>query len=230
MHSDIRIVSGCMELRRFCTHGRVAECTSVMVRERRYRGIKIKYLGHPSEDLRAIVLGNLFTLSERDAERLASFGVTVSVVSWIHNLDNTLEHKCPRGWAAGKTWNDADGIYMSGSKIAAVAELTNAGKSKRGAAVLWHELGHAIDHSLGWYSHTSAFEGAYNDDVSNLNNQQKEQHTYFLQPELAGKEEVFAEIYAALNTPRPGEIHTILQLFPQSMLQLLYRLQQPENS
>lgn len=228
MHSEIRIVNGCLELRRYCTTQSVANCSSVMVRERLYRGIKIKYLGNPSVELRAIILGNLFTLPERDADRLAKFGTTVAVLGWIRDLDANLALQCPRGWEPSKTWNDADGIYQSSSKTAAISEFTSAGKSPRSASILWHELGHAIDHALGWYSHSDALKQAYDEDVNRLDDDLRKKHAYFLQDGVAGREEVFAEIYGALNTSRPGEIHKILEAFPEALLQLLFRLQQPE--
>lgn len=228
MHSEIRIVSGQLEHRKFWNTEPIAKCTSLMLRERRYRGIKIKYFGSPSLKLRAIILGNLYTLQERDALRLEKFGTTVAIAGWIRDFDPTLATAQPRGWAEGKTWNDSDGGYMAVKKTAVVAENTTKGISQRCAFVLWHELGHALDHALGNYSHSTAFNSAYQDDCRDLDAQQQKELAYFLQEDNAGKEEVFAEIYGALNTPQPGKAHQILDLFPQSMLQILFRLQQPD--
>ena len=229
MHSEIRIVNGQLEHRKFLNTGPISKCTSLMMRERRYRGIKIKYRGHPSNELRAIILGNLFTLQERDALRLEKFGTTVAIVGWIRDFDASLATEQPRGWAEGKTWNDSDGGYISRKKTAVVAENTTAGKSQRSAFVFWHELGHAIDHALGNYSHSAAFDSAYRDDCDGLSEEERDSQSYFLQDGNAGKEEVFAEIYAALNTPHPGKVHKILDFFPECMLQLLFRLQQPDT-
>lgn len=228
MHSEFRIKNGYLEHRKFWTTERISRARSLMQRERRYLGIQVKYLGHPSDELLAIVLGNLSTLQELDAARLAKFGTTVAVVSWIRNLDPDLANQQPRGWAEDKTWNDADGIYRRAFKTAAVAENTNDGKSVRSVFVLWHELGHAIDHAIGDYSHSDAFKSAYADDVSRFNADQRKKQSYFLQEGEAGQEEAFAEIYAALNTAEPGKTHEILQLFPQSMLQIIGRLSKPD--
>lgn len=225
MH-DIRITSGWLEHSRFWSRDPIGAGRPLMRRERRYRGIQIKYLGNPSNELCAIILGNIATLSDQDAARLAKFGVTVAIVSWIPNLDPALGKQTPRGWPEDKTWHDADGGYMKATKTAAIAENTREGKSRRSAFVAWHELGHATDHALGDYSHSAAFKSAYNDDTSILSKTQREQLSYFLQEGNAGPEEAFAQIYAAINTATPGSKHEILHLFPECTLQIIGRLQE----
>lgn len=151
--------------------------------------------------------------------QLASAGgirivATPTVIDHFPELKNIQ----PRGWSAGSSWANCDGLYNSDSREVVFAQsmlLRSNGQlvqSSSRKGVLLHEFGHAIDELLGWYSQSPEFVAAYLADVSKV-------FTTALEPELAyylqgfeltgtgslpshgaaGLGETFADVFAAIH-------------------------------
>lgn len=167
-------------------------------------------------------------------------GVRVVAARKLSDAFPELQNVRPRGWTEGSTWDNADGVFNNKDRAAVVAkkfrafDISPEGQvasssfkaSDRVEGVLRHEVGHAVDDSLGRYSMTPEFRQAYAKDIANLpetvtiNGQQletKKLFQYFLQPETpgAGESEAFAEIFAAKNGGG-GSAHLTLDAFHQA--------------
>jgi hypothetical protein len=70
---------------------------------------------------------------------------------------------------------------------------------QRREGILRHEFGHAVDEYLGNYSHSAEFKAAYAKGLKTISQHERKVLSYYLQPGDAGREETFAEIFAALN-------------------------------
>jgi hypothetical protein len=64
------------------------------------------------------------------------------------------------------------------------------------AGILRHEFGHAIDDYASYPSHSRSFARAYAVGLPRLTAQDKLALKYYLQAGVAGKEEMFAELFA----------------------------------
>ena len=108
----------------------------------------------------------------------------------------------PRGWPAGKTWDNVDGMYHPAGKDVVVA-TSDLGRGRRGLtrkdseAVLYHEIGHALDYETGYPSRSEAFRTAYQADQKKLTGYEK-------QGGHAGPEEAFAESFRHYLTGDPN--------------------------
>jgi hypothetical protein len=111
----------------------------------------------------------------------------------------------PRGWAAGLTWAQADGVYEADvRRVVVTTHRTPVGggapvPSDRWRSVLYHETGHALDAALDGVSGTAAFRAAHAEDARGLDDADRAGLAYFLQPGRAGPEETFAELFAQLH-------------------------------
>jgi hypothetical protein len=111
----------------------------------------------------------------------------------------------PRGWAAGLTWAQADGVYEADvRRVVVTTHRTPVGggapvPSDRWRSVLYHETGHALDAALDGVSGTAAFRTAHAEDARDLDAADRAGLAYFLQPGRAGPEETFAELFAQLH-------------------------------
>lgn len=178
-------------------------------------GLKAEVYG-ASPDFADKAFGEVRKLPESDRKLLAETGNKFAIAGKMSDIDPKLATEQPRGWPEGKTFNDADGVYMSGTKQIAVAENTNAGPSDRTEGVVRHEAGHGIDNALKDFSHSAEFQKAYDKDVSNLTASQKKADSYLLQDHQAGPEETAADVYGALNgaSSNPSETAKTLREFP----------------
>ncbi|GGS88437.1 phage minor capsid protein [Nonomuraea spiralis] len=95
----------------------------------------------------------------------------------------------PRGWPAGKTWDDVPAAYDPSTRHIIVAGGRGLGHGS--ASVAAHETGHAVDDALGHASSSPEFGAVHADAVS------RGVLPYFAQAGAAGREEMFAEAFAA---------------------------------
>ncbi|HEY9683326.1 MAG TPA: hypothetical protein V6C86_17235 [Oculatellaceae cyanobacterium] len=176
-------------------------------------GLKVDMVSG-SEQWQKDTYNKIESLPAAERKLLADKGIHYTLASKMSDIDPKLATEQPRGWPAGKTWNDADGGYMPDRKQINVAENTNAGPSNRTQGVIDHESGHAVDDALGRPSHDAKFEEAYKKDIANIKN--PFQMTYLRQTGDAGKEETYAEVYGALrgSSANPAETQTTLATFP----------------
>ena len=131
----------------------------------------------------------------------------------------------PRGWPAGSTWDNVEGVYSPGIKRAVTAQFYDdrggggTMRSNRAGDVFRHEAGHAYDHSLNYESERPGFRRAYNADVKELEASsgwlfKKQNLSYFLQPGDAGPSEAFAELFMEVSGGKGTR--NVVQHFPRS--------------
>ena len=112
--------------------------------------------------------------------------------------------KRPRGWPARSTWENVEGVYRIDSKEAVVADtfiprgLKTVVESIRRDGVLFHEIGHAIDHSHDHVSAKAEFVKAHTDDKKSIPREDRKALGYFLQKGAGGPSETFAELAAQI--------------------------------
>jgi hypothetical protein len=110
----------------------------------------------------------------------------------------------PRGYAAGWTWDNSEGTFdKPHNQVIVGARLVNGGvlqNSPRVEAVARHESGHAVDHSMGDFSHNNhTFVDTYNGEANApMTPADEEAMHYILQDGEAGPEEAFAEAFATI--------------------------------
>lgn len=167
-------------------------------------------------------------LPEEHRRLLASQGSSFALGGRVSDVDPSLRDVQPRGWPDGRTWDDADGAYLGGSRQIVVAETTRSGPSERLDGVVRHEAGHAMDSALGRFSRTEEYQRAFREDTARFNDEQRREHRYLLQGNNAGQEEAFAEVYGALNgaSANPHETERILRDFPATAALVRRRLAQ----
>ena len=80
---------------------------------------------------------------------------------------------------------------------------------------LRHETGHALDAALRFYSHTPEFTKAYNDCCEHLPPDVRAKLGYYLQSGDLGKQELFAELFAAEHGggPNKADLDPLLQKY-----------------
>lgn len=142
----------------------------------------------------------LKSLPKGVVDKLNAHGVKAVVAGTLGDTLPQILHLHPRGWPAGATWENVDGVYDSSKKLAVAASAyTNlAGKmvlSGRPGGVMRHELGHAVDDALGRASRSADFMKAYRADVAKIPTVDHGKYKYYLQPGSAGPSEAFAEIF-----------------------------------
>ncbi len=125
-----------------------------------------------------------------------------SVVDVVPSLAN----ETPRGWHEGRTFHDVPGIYHPESRSVIVSTEASASGGRMlsddhgSLDLLVHEIGHALDLrdafglASGAVSDSREFRQAYDTDRANL---QRLGRTYLTQEGEAGREEAFAEAFAA---------------------------------
>ena len=136
--------------------------------------------------------------------RLAEAGWQVKLAEFVVDVDPTLAGVRPRGWPANSTWENADAVHLPQRKLLVFAEKRRNRRgtielSRRMPGVLRHEIGHAWDMAPGFgqmLSSSSAFVQAYHRDVRQLDSRQRGKFQYYLQAGAAGRQELFAEVFA----------------------------------
>ena len=188
-------------------------------------GLKIQ-LQTGTPEFKERMLREIANLPELDRRLLAQSGHKIQLVQKVTDADPSLANQQPRGWPPGKTWDDADGVYLGGQKSIVVAERTRNGPSMRTEGVLKHEVGHAVDAALDNVSGSKEFRDALQKDVDKLSADQRKYYSYFLQPFNAGPQEAFADVYGAVNgaSSNPHETERILKDFPETAAVIRKRL------
>ena len=154
-----------------------------------------------------------------------------------------LDQVRPRGWNSGN-WQLANGCYRPSTGQAVLAEVremdngVEIGTGPEGAKkVFRHEYGHGADSAMGNYSQSPAFGESYGKDLealltatnSNIESNgdfhlQREaaELQYLIQPKnpAAGKEEAFAEVFAAIHGGGCLDKALIEKHFPESCKRL----------
>ncbi len=139
-----------------------------------------------------------------------------------------LEKVHPKGWPAGMTWENSDGLAQWGSKRVVIAthRKNQAGEyvpTYRFKATFYHETGHGLDLAMGRPVPLEGFEftaqkpwqEAWEEDVNKLTPSQKLKFAYYLQTRPNGPQETFAELFANFHgeSLTPGEM--LQDFFPK---------------
>ncbi|MBK9202612.1 MAG: hypothetical protein IPL73_09270 [Candidatus Obscuribacter sp.] len=194
-------------------------------------GLKAEVFGG-SQEFQQRAWDQIRKLPEAHRQLLATQGNRFALGGRVSDVDPSLRDVQPRGWPEGRTWDDADGAYMSGTKQIVVAESTRSGPSERIDGVVRHEAGHAMDWALDRFSSSDEFKRAYKEDTDRFNEAQRREHRYLLQSNNAGRQETAAEVYAALQGASANPHHTeeILRDFPATAALMRRRLAQVRRS
>lgn len=151
-------------------------------------------------------------------------GVKISLVPTVVSHVPELLNSHPRGWAEGETFRHVDACCLGWREILIAQGCLDVhgclNDSKRWRGAFFHELGHAVDFALGWFSNSKSFIEAYLADVSEIiGTPWEECFLYCLQglelsnSSSAGLEETFAEVYAALSGSSGNQHETMMILY-----------------
>jgi hypothetical protein len=147
-------------------------------------------------------------MPDRLTSSLRASGATVVIGDRLTDVGPELKGQSPRGWPPGATWDNVGGVFHHGTKRAMAAEHYRTLDNKRmienthAETTIRHEMGHAFDEAIGWYSEGEKYKEAYAIDVAKIAKAPPEvaqRYEYFLQPGVAGLHESFAETVAELT-------------------------------
>jgi hypothetical protein len=142
---------------------------------------------------------------------LTRSGYRVAISESLTDVVPQAKNQQVRGYEAHSTWDEVYGMYNRTTKRVVMAEKAMqpdpVGRTsmvplrdvQRREGILRHEFGHAVDEYLGNYSHSAEFKAAYAKGLKTISQHERKVLSYYLQPGDAGREETFAEIFAALN-------------------------------
>jgi hypothetical protein len=156
-------------------------------------------------------------------DMLSRAGVKFAYAEKFSNFDSVLASEAPRGWPAGMTWDNADGVYHPATKTILVCKTRrnyHSGDfvvSSRQIGVLRHETGHAVDFAFPGMriSNTPDFQAAHQADLDAFPDNLRDRYNYYLQSGMAGMQEVIAETFAQFYGG--GALpYAIDQVFPRS--------------
>ncbi|MDQ2084524.1 phage minor head protein [Xanthobacteraceae bacterium Astr-EGSB] len=184
--------------------------------------LSVQFSGSVSDDFRRRVSDAVAALPSQVTDKLRSSGITIHAAARI--TDIIAEAGTPRGWPAGSTYANLDGLFQSrlqGDRvIVAETYLSRTGRwqaTDRTIGVINHEIGHALDRAVGDASHGEAFGLAYHTDLISQAAGVAAVDRYFLQAGVAGRQETFAEIFAQLQgRGTASKIPSLLDLFPRA--------------
>jgi tetratricopeptide (TPR) repeat protein len=149
----------------------------------------------------AFVNRSVSAMSPKVIEALARTGCRVVIVSTLGGVSQRLQNWQPMGYSDGASWDLAGGIYEDRYNLVLIPREVSVYKmmpmigNYRVAAVVRHELGHALDEYLGSYSKTDSYSRRYLEDKSKLSEEQKKHYAYYLQAGTEGQGEAFAELF-----------------------------------
>lgn len=141
---------------------------------------------------------------------LANKGYKVVLSEKLTDAVPAAKNQQVRGYQEHATWDEVYGMFNRTTRRVVMAELAvtkNGGRTvlgplrdtQRREGILRHECGHAVDQMLGNLSHKPEFVAAYEKGLKTISQYERKTLDYYLQPGDAGREETFAEIFAALE-------------------------------
>ena len=142
---------------------------------------------------------------------LANKGYKVVLSEKLTDAVPAAKNQQVRGYQEHATWDEVYGMFNRTTRKVVMAELAvtkDAGgrttlgplrDTQRRQGILRHECGHAVDQMLGNLSHSPEFVAAYEKGLKTISQYERKTLNYYLQPGDAGREETFAEIFAALE-------------------------------
>ena len=150
-----------------------------------------------------------------------------------------LEHQQPSGYMEGHTYKDCPGMFYSGGIV--VCEYTIGNGFDWDACddpigTLRHELGHAVDYYLGEISESEEYRHAYRLDQGSISDDATRNRLhYYMQKDIRGQHECFAELMAAKYGKgefklKKDETNALVEAsFPRTMKVIDKRIAEAEN-
>ncbi len=173
-------------------------------------------------------------------EKITSFlhdsGVSVLASLELCSESPSLAMETPRGYENGSLASESPAIFDPETDTVIVRQKFSDGKDEVIASPddyadsIRHEVGHALDKSLGDISHSAVFADAYQADVADMTAAQKEDLSYYVydtndSDAYIGQEEAFAQVFSAVykdetlvrdpKDPIHEEHQKILKAFPR---------------
>ena len=170
------------------------------------------------------------TLPAGERAIVESAGIRVSAARTVSDVLPQFAGQTPRGYRPGSTYDSVQGLFDNQARRILIPEYYQNGdrylpNQDRLEGVVKHEFGHALDQALGNFSDSPGFADAYAQDVARLSRGARRDVAYLLQDGAAGRQEAFAELYAATkgahNTSGKLNADEFARLFPNSYRMIL---------
>lgn len=134
---------------------------------------------------------------------LSRHGYRILAIREVSDFKSEWKTKRPEGYSSGTTYEHVGGLTMPGRKLVIIAEFEKRGSIScridyldRFQSIFEHEIGHAVDFSLG-ISKMTEFMEAYAIDLAGLPKGVDGLLSYFLQEGQEGPRETVAEIFSS---------------------------------
>ena len=165
-------------------------------------------VGHPDVANGTVeqVKDNIQKIPASLQQTLLGGGIRFCITPTLIDRNPELAYQQGRGYE-GSTWKRCPGMFSAPNVIICertVNEVTNDVDEPETSAQInqtfFHEIGHALDHCLGGYSHSEEYRHAYYLDLARVPPDAAARLAYYMQKSSAGQEECCAELTCvALN-------------------------------
>lgn len=186
----------------------------------------LDYSKEKSDPVYALVTKGLATIPKNIRKAMVESGYSVVISPTMLSAIPNWQGGTPRGWDEDSNYDNVGGLFQGGLFRMVIAEQVQSRErpfrnvpNTRAELTMRHEFGHAYDHYQGGISQTDTFCDAYNLDAQRLRGDELTRFAYFLQPNGAGNQELFAELFAAAYTPNSSDNErytALLKAFPRT--------------
>jgi hypothetical protein len=140
-------------------------------------------------------------------DKLTKAGYRIEISRTLFDSVPSARGQQVRGYKSSASWSQVFGMFDRRRHRVVMAQLARQTEDEKSplislndqqtrTGILRHEFGHAIDEYLRSPSHGRSFARAYAAGLPRLSPQDKAALKYYLQAGDAGKEEMFAELFA----------------------------------
>lgn len=187
-----------------------------------------------SNDFISEINADVAALPEAWKNALCKGGYKITLSKTLTDSVPAAKNQQVRGYKTSATWSQVFGMFDRSKRRVVMAELAKSSEAANAplvtlndpqtrAGIVRHEFGHAVDDYLGYKSHSPKFAQAYQAGLKRLTAQDKVILNYYLQAGDAGKEEMFAELFAAMsgNACDPVADQLLRAKFPEAMQEVV---------